>query len=472
MITVIGLGVNEGDLTLKGKEAIVSAARVLVRTANTRSYGGVRLLGVAHETLDFVYEKSRSFSTLHKNLAKAVRAAEKESGNVAYCVDGAAIEDNSVKELLKRGAKNVRVISGVSKVSALVEKAGFAGCSYTAVSAYEAEEKKKNGGLVAPLVVYDIDDKTLAGDIKLLLSEQFGEETEVKLLQGDKAKKIKLYELDRGKTYDYTTAVAVDEQALLEKKRFTLSDLERVLVRLRRPDGCPWDRVQTPESIKMNAVEEAYELLDAIDSGDPDKILEETGDMLMQVVFHAVMQEERGEFSLGDVVTGVCDKLIFRHTHIFGGDTATDEQSALSVWDKNKMKEKNQNTFSDAVNDVPKCFPALMQAQKIAKRLEKGGWTQDVSALRQRIALALKTLEIAGSDTEKKEALGTLLMSAVWLSRAVGVEGEEALLETVKRLKEGYTLYERTVLADGKDVNALSEEERAAYYERVKGELS
>ncbi|MGN1061658.1 MAG: hypothetical protein ACI4RO_00885, partial [Candidatus Scatosoma sp.] len=164
MITVIGLGVKEGDLTGAGEEAVLQTARsggkILVRTAQTPSYGGVKALNVAHETLDFVYKKSRSFETLNNNLAKEVL---KYRENAAYLVDGAASEDNSVKALLRRaGKKNVRIINGVSKTAAIADLAAFSGCSYQSVAASEAQEISRADGLSAPLIVYDIDGADLA----------------------------------------------------------------------------------------------------------------------------------------------------------------------------------------------------------------------------------------------------------------------------------------------------------------------
>lgn len=471
MITVVGLGAEAGDLTEKGKAAILSAKRVLVRTTHTRSYENLEKLGVPHESLDWAYERCRNFDTLNKRLAKAV--AESGDGTV-YCVDGAASEDNSVKALVKRlrGAGKLTFVDGVSRASAAARAAGFRSCSYSAISAYEIGEAAKEGLLGGALVVYDIDDRSSAGDVKLLLSDAYGEETTATYLIGGRSKKIRLYELDRQKEYDYSSCVAVEGAKLLEKKRFTTADLKELVVRLRRPDGCPWDRVQTPESIKMNVVEEAYELLDAIDSGDDDKVLEETGDILLQAVFHAVMREERGSFNLTDVTTGICEKLITRHTHIFGKDKATDEAGALSVWEQNKMKEKRQETYSAAVNDVPECFPALMRAQKVAKRVEKGGWGYpDFESVERKLSEELSELKTAYERGEKesiREELGDVLMCAASLGRTVGADCEEALLDTVKKVQRRFTAYESAALADGKDVNALTEEEKNAYYDRVK----
>ena len=498
MITVIGLGVKAGDLTKEGEAAILKTAetggKIFVRTAKTPSYESVKALGVPHETLDYIYEKSRSFATLNRNLCRAVRRGGE---NVAYLVDGAASEDNSVKAILRAaGKKNVRVIGGVSKIAAIASAANFEGCSYQAVSACEIFDTMREDGLFAPLITYDIDGADMAADVKQALSDRFGEETEILFIRlngagrcangaardgvcGEPAvKKIKIYELDRQKSYDCGCAAAVEKIALLDKKRFTMNDVLTILRFLRDPvSGCPWDKVQTSESIRMNVIEEAYELLDAINLKDDDKIREETGDLLMQVAFHSVLKEEAGAFDFTDVATELCEKLITRHTHVFGKDKAIDAESALSVWDKNKMIEKRQDTFAKAVNDVPKCFPALLQAQKVAKRVERGGWDKPTfEGAKEALEEELVELKIAadnekagkGSKADVAGELGDALFCLATMARAVGADAEEALLDTVRKVQRRYTEYENLVLADGKDVNALSKTERDNYYARAK----
>ena len=471
MITVIGLGVEKGDLSRRGEEIIVNGAKsgrkIVVRTANTTSYQTVVELGVEHTTLDCVYESSRNFATLAKNLAKAVAELGEDT---IYLVDGAATEDNSVKALLKRTRGKIEIVDGVSKTTALVRAASFKGCSYTAVSAYELFEKA--GNLSLPLIVYDLDDRAFASDVKLLLGNLYGEETAVKFILGGKAKKISLFELDRQKQYDYTSAVAIEEMDLLQKQRFTTEDLKEIIVRLRAPDGCPWDRVQTSDSIKMSAVEEAYELVDAIDQEDDEKILEEAGDLLMQAVFHAVLKEETGAFDFNDVVSGICAKLITRHTHVFGEDKASDGESALSVWEKNKMTEKNQVTYGDSVNDVPKCFPAAMRAQKVGKRAAKAGMDfATVEAAAERLQEELKEFFEAYQSGDKLQAekeLGDVLFSVVNMGRKVGADCEKALKESTDRFAARFTKAEQLALADGKVVTELSEEEWDKYYLQAK----
>ena len=471
MITVIGLGNERGDLTKRGEEAILQAkkagAKIAVRTAKTRSYQSVLDLGVEHVCLDYVYEKSCNFRTLTKNLASAVLALGE---NTVYLIDGAPSEDTSVKALIRRKRGKIKVIDGVSKITSIAREANFVGCSYSAVSAYELIENA--GELSLPLIVYDIDDQALASDCKLLLGDLFGEETRVRFISQTGAKEIALFELDRQTTYDYTSAVAIEKFDLLEKKRFALNDLKDILFRLRAPDGCPWDKVQTSESIKMSAIEEAYELVDAIDQKDDEKILEETGDLLLQVMFHAVLKEETGAFTLSDVISGICAKLISRHTHVFGTDGATDENAALSVWDKNKMTEKHQETFADSVNDVPKCFPALMRAQKVGKRAGKAGMDfASVEAAAERLQAEITEFFQAKTQDEREKELGDLLFAAVNVGRKAGCDSEKALKESVERFAARFTLAEKKALEDGKVVTELSESEWDKYYLQAKEEL-
>ena len=475
MITVVGLGVNVGDLTKQGEEAILAAAKagkpIVCRTAKAKSYESLVALGVPHTSLDEIYEKSRNFNGLNKSLAAAVYAL---GDGTVYCVDGAASEDNSVKLLAKKRG-GVKLINGVSKISEFAARASFFGCSYTAVSAYELAEKAKTGSLKAPLIIYDMDDRFWASDIKLLLMDLFGENAVVQYLYGSKSKKIPLYELDRQRVYDYSCAVAIEEKDLLKKERFALEDLYEIVRRLRAPGGCPWDRAQTPDSIKMNVVEEAYELVDAVDSGDDDKVLEETGDVFLQAIFFAVMKAEQGAFTLTDAISGICEKLISRHTHIFGKDKATDADSALSVWDQNKKKEKHQETFADSVNDVPRAFPAAMRAQKVGKRAGKSGLDfasveEAVDALRSEIEEFL-VARASGNQAEAAKELGDVLFSAVNVGRKAGIDCEKALKESTDTFARRFTLAEKLANEGGRDVTKLSAAEWDDCWKKAKKQL-
>ncbi len=433
---------------------------MFVRTASCSK--NLERAGIAFETFDALYAKSRTYDTLAKNIAREVLSAARK-GNVCYCVDGGTFEDVAARIL--RTKKGVVTVEGISKGAHFAARAGLS--RYYAVSAFELQD----GEMALPLVIYDLTDDN-AGDVKLFLAEQYGDEAPCIYLSGEGEERIPLYEMDRRK-WKEGCALVLPEVPLLEKHRFSYEDFLAVMRRLRAPDGCPWDRVQTHESIRINAIEEAYELVDAIDRKDPDRICEEAGDVLMQAVFHTLMEEERGNFTMGDMLTHLTEKLITRHTHVFGTDArAATAEGALAVWDKNKMTEKGQKTYSDAVNDVPACFPALLRAQKIAKRMEKGGWDAATfenfeKKFREEYA-ELRAAVAAGDKNAAEEELGDVLFCAVELGRAVGADCELALLETVKKCAARYTAYEALVLEDGKDVHALSEEEKNEYYRRAK----
>ena len=167
----------------------------------------------------------------------------------------------------------------------------------------------------------------------------------------------------------------MDVKELFEKERYDLSDLRLVFSCLRGEDGCPWDRVQTHESIRANLIEETYEVVEAIDKSDLKLMREELGDLLLQVVFHAGIEEENGTFTLDDVISDVTDKLLRRHPHVFGNVEADDPEGALNAWEAAKGEEKTERkTVIDKMNAVPPSLPALMRAQKVSKKAAKGGF--------------------------------------------------------------------------------------------------
>ena len=435
----------------------------MLRTGLLPSAESVRETGAEFETLDALYEKSRTYETFTQNALKEIRRAAK-GAELCYCVDGGVSEDRIANALIAGGGE-IEIIEGATKSAKAAAAAGLAVC-YQAVSAYEISEAK----LTLPLVVYDIASRELAGDVKLKLAQKFGDDAPACFLCGSTVKKIPIFEADRQNTYHEGTSLVVYDRPLLERKRVDAEDLMEILRRLRAPDGCPWDKVQTHQSIRINAIEEAYELVDAVDCDDPDKLCEEAGDVIMQAAFHTLIEEERGNFDLTDVLSGVCEKLITRHTHVFGKDKdkAANADGALSVWDRNKMTEKHQATYSDAVNDVPKCFPALLRAQKIAKRVRKGGWDFPRADEESEAIERFENARARGDKTAAASAFGEMLMNLAFTAYSAGIDAEQALLDAVKRVASIYNEWEKSVIADGKDVDTLTRDEREYYYRKAK----
>ena len=216
---------------------------------------------------------------------------------------------------------------------------------------------------------------------------------------------------------------------------YTADDLVRIITLLRDPvNGCPWDKVQTHTSIRMNFLEEAYEAVDALDLDDPVLMCEELGDVLMQVAFHAVIEEERGRFTFEDVCREVCEKLVFRHPNIFASSAA--ENAGINSWDALKNKEKGRTTLADELNTVPATLPALMYAQKMQKRAaRKGAFAQTA----EDAAAALKAAERGWEEAVPENAAeraGALLFAAANAMRLAGVDAEEALTFASKRFAQ------------------------------------
>lgn len=204
------------------------------------------------------------------------------------------------------------------------------------------------------------------------------------------------------------------------KETYSAEDLVAIVALLRDPEhGCPWDKIQTHQSIRMNFLEEAYEAVDAIDLKDPHLLCEELGDVVMQVVFHAQIEQEAGHFGWQEVCDGVCRKLIQRHPHIFAG------AESINDWDTLKNREKGRLTLQDDLASVPQALPALMRASKLQKRAARYDvhCTGDGELLKQQA----ERLQAASDEAAAEEAAGALLFAAVALARRAGVDPEQAL---------------------------------------------
>ena len=213
------------------------------------------------------------------------------------------------------------------------------------------------------------------------------------------------------------------------KDSYGVKDLEEIVRILRAPGGCPWDAEQTHQSIRRNFLEEAYEAAEAIDEENPEHLKEELGDVLLQVVFHARMEQEEGRFDLDAVADGVCKKLIYRHPHVFGDVSVSGTGEVLSNWEELKRKEKGQATNTDALESVARSLPALWRAEKVQKKAKKAGFDwPDVSGALDKLSEELEELKAAAAEgTNVAEELGDLLFSAVNVSRFLKVDCEDAL---------------------------------------------
>ena len=240
------------------------------------------------------------------------------------------------------------------------------------------------------------------------------------------------------------------------KQAYNIYDLVNIMRLLRAPDGCPWDRVQTHESIRQNFIEETYEAVEAIDKGDTDLLREELGDVLMQVIFHSIMEEEAGRFSFDDVCDEVSQKLIIRHPHVFGDVNADTPEEVLRNWDAIKMRTKDQTKTADSVDDVARSLPALMRAQKVQKRSAKSGMDfadLDDAAAKVPEELGELMAAVRSGDKERiEDELGDLLFSVVNTARFAGADAERALTRATDKFSRRFRALEELAAERGIDL--------------------
>lgn len=256
------------------------------------------------------------------------------------------------------------------------------------------------------------------------------------------------------------------------EKKYTIQDLLDIMERLRQPDGCPWDKVQTHESIKKSLIEESYEAIDALDSNDDMAFANELGDVLLQVVFHAQIAKERNAFDFDTVVNEICTKLITRHTHVFGEEQAGDVDEALTNWEKNKKKEKGLKTYSDMLNDVPHYYPALMRAEKVQKKAKGVGFDWDnVNDVYKKVEEEICELKEA-SDNESlqriEEEYGDLLFAVVNLGRFLDVTPEIALTKASEKFIKRFSAMEKEAVKAEKDLADMTLDEMDDIWNRIK----
>ena len=417
MITVIGIGTAKGELTEKAVAAIEQGHCLYLRTGVSAAGKEItkRFAHKQPKTLDALYDESGNFEAFNEQAAAELQKAAKGQ-SVLYLTDGDGYDDGVVRALLELG-EEVTILAGVSPHFALRPTDGRLESTATA---FVARAPYLDGRTAVHIT--ELDNAYLAGDVKLLLMKAYGDETPVTLVVKNKKIECKLFEIDRQSGYGYDAELFIAGNDTLIKGRYTYADLVRIIARLSAPDGCPWDKAQTHESIRVNMIEEAYEAADAVDRDDRDGMLEEFGDMLLQAVFQADIARRKGEFDESDVLSALCEKLVFRHRHIFGSEKAESAAEALKVWEAAKADEKGEHTLTEKVNRLPESFPALLSAQKIAGKLEKAGVTADYAAQRK--------------EALEKGDYGKALYCLCAEMRGAGKDAEVELHSFLRRVKE------------------------------------
>lgn len=363
MITVVGLGREKGDITKNALAVIKNADVLFVRTLVSNA--GKQIKRYNPTTMDDLYESVDNFDELNAMIVDRLSKATGE--NIVYCVDGDGSSDSSVEFIASKGL-DYRIVQGVSDAVMVQATAGNVTLSSTSIT-------KLNYivDTALSLSITNIYDKFVAGDVKLYLLRFYDYSQKVFLSNGKTSKWVLLEDIDRDKKYSYNASIFVPSLEEFKKDKYSFNDLVRVVERLTAIDGCEWDKVQTHKTIANNVVEEAYELAEAIAQDDIDNMQEESGDIILQGVLHADIGRRYDEFTIDDVVDGLCKKLVSRHTHIFGEDKATSDVEAMDFWEKAKATEKQLTSLKDKLGKIPSTYPSVLRLQKALSKIKKEG---------------------------------------------------------------------------------------------------
>ncbi len=244
------------------------------------------------------------------------------------------------------------------------------------------------------------------------------------------------------------------------------------MAQLRGPDGCPWDRKQTPESLKPFLVEECYEVVDALEDGSPDKVKDELGDLLFQIVFHARIAEEQGEFTIQDVITAIHEKMTRRHPHVFGDEKLTTDKEVLANWEEIKKKEKGHEDRKSILEGVPKELPSLLRAHRIQERAARVGFdwnhlNEALPKLDEEIAEFKESLREENAGKIEEE-LGDVFFTLVNISRFLGVNPDEALRKTISKFIHRFRYIEEQAAEAGRSLNDMTLDEMEKLWQEAK----
>lgn len=442
MIHIAGLGPGDpGSITLDTLE-LLRTTRVVLRTRIHPTVETLARWDIAWESLDEIYETRETFADVYQALARAVlerfRAGE---GDLCYCVPGnPMIAERSVTELialLEAEGIPFRVHPAVSFLDTILDV--LQRDPIQGLLVLDAADLASHGlqsGI--DTVITQVYNQRVASDTKLALGEFLDDEAEIVYVRNagipgqESLRRIPLWALDRQEDVDHLTTVFIERETIKPGFR----DFCRTIDALREPGGCPWDREQTHESLRRYLIEEAYEAADAITEGDMDDVLEELGDVLLQVVLHARIASENGDFTIGDIIRRVNDKMITRHPHVFGDLDLASSAAVLTNWEKIKKTEKGETSLADKLRGLPKSIPSTMRAAEVAKKAAAYGVAPRAE---DPLLAGLRELVADGGPTSAEE-LADLIYLAVLLADQRGHQPETLLNarvdEEIRRLAE------------------------------------
>jgi tetrapyrrole methylase family protein / MazG family protein len=478
-ITIVGLGPGDpAHLTREAWELLSKADKVYLRTGRHPTVASLPPHLILN-TFDQLYETLPGFRSIYNTIAEQIVSLGQRPQGVIYAVPGhPMIGESSVQRILARAKEEnlaVRLVEGLSFVEPTLSLLGVDGLAGLQL-ADATDLAAAHHPLLdpdRPALIGQLYGQRLAGDVKLTLMNAYPDDHPVTLVRaagtaGEAVTTCPLYELDRGSNPDHLTTLYVP--ALPHPGG--LPTFQETVARLRAPDGCPWDREQTHQTLRNNLLEEAYEVLAAIDAGDSGELCQELGDLLMQIAMHVQIATEAGDFKFADVIAQIDAKLRRRHPHVFGDLVVQDTQEVLQNWEAIKAGERAEEdeAYRSRLYGVPTILPALARAQEIGDRVARTGFDwPDFEGVLAKVGEEIAELRAADNAEGRELEMGDLFFTLVNVARWLQVDAESALRGACDRFTGRYVEMERTAHAEGIDLADLPLADQDARWEQAKG---
>ncbi|MGJ0908658.1 nucleoside triphosphate pyrophosphohydrolase [Clostridium botulinum] len=479
MINIIGLGPGSKEsITLGTIDSLKTVDKVFLRTEKHPTVEYINKLGIIYETFDGEYEVGESFDDVYNSIAKSLIEASKDYSDIIYAVPGhPLVAEKSVDILIKLCRQNnikFKILPAVSFVDALMESLLLDPVEgLKIIDAFDIKNQVMDKRIGT--IITQVYDKFIASEVKLNLMNYYKDDTEIFFVRAagieglEEIRKIPLYELDRQHNIDHLTSVYIPK---VSNNNYDFMDLLDIMDRLRGEEGCPWDKEQTHTSLKKYLIEESYEVIEAIDNKDVDMLIEELGDVLLQVVFHSQIGKEDGFFEIKDVIQSICDKMINRHPHVFSDLEINNPNEVLENWDKIKSMEQGNETYTDSIRHIAKTLPALMRADKVQKKAAKVGfdWENIEDAMKKIIEEYKEIEDVYKSKNKVKilEEIGDLLFSVVNVARFLDIDPENALNYSIDKFINRFQYIEDEAIAMGRSLDNMSLEEMDELWKEAK----
>jgi tetrapyrrole methylase family protein/MazG family protein len=479
-IYVLGLGAGELEqLSLKMYKLIHQCSLLYVRTKEHPVVEELEKEGIQIASFDDVYEKHDQFHLVYEEIVHSL--CEKVlSEDVFYAVPGhPLVAERTVELLLEKRNEGFQIVieGGNSFLDPF-----FTALEIDPIEGFQLVDgtdlRVKELQLRQHIIICQVYDQFVASDVKLALMERLPDEYEIYVVTAagttqQQIRKVPLYELDHGMNINNLTTLYIppvqDEEILYQE----FGTFRSVIAALRGPSGCPWDKEQTHQSLKPYLIEEAYEVLEAIDEEDDDHLVEELGDVLLQVLLHAQIGEDEGWFTIDDVIRGVTEKMIRRHPHVFGELSAESASDVNAIWGEIKKQENTGTNVESILKGIPKSFPGLLMAYQIQKRAAKVGfdWDDD-QPIWEKIQEEIQEFKTEIQQQSPKEVaskeLGDILFALVNIARFYQIDPEVAIMQTNQKFMNRFRYMEERVREKQVPIETLSLEELDHLWEEAK----